>query len=146
VLSNPKEQKLRASGGWWSQEVRLQANPHNKRPFYRETLSVTLLQELMSRYAKNGWLASPRVVHGRSVFLESMFMSTAGTGPTDNMRLAVHMRDGIHPHASPVSRHGGQAGCLSAYEPRERACRLVHTGANTPRRRFVRVPPMSGRR
>ena len=97
VLSNPKEQKLRASGGWWSQEVRLQANPHNKRPFYRETLSVTLLQELMSRYAKNGWLASPRLVHGRSVFLESMFMSTAGTGPTANRRLAVHRRDGTHP-------------------------------------------------
>jgi hypothetical protein len=59
VLSNPKEQELRASDGWWSQEVGLQANPHSKWALYRETLSVTWLQELMLRHARNGWLESP---------------------------------------------------------------------------------------
>lgn len=95
VIFYPKEIKLRDNGGWWSQEIRLQVNPHNVRAFYRSTLSVALLQELMARYDKQGWLSQPRVLHGRSIMLECLFMKidSAAAG----RKLALQRVDGEVP-------------------------------------------------
>lgn len=84
---NPKEEQLRQARQWWSATVILQTNPTNADLRYRDSLAVTLMQELLRRYEKRGWLDTPRSVHGRELLL--VHVHAAGpehTGPSPGPR------------------------------------------------------------